>query len=32
MTYGFMDINFNKESSSIKHEAGSFYFLIPEVY
>ncbi|XP_011009175.1 PREDICTED: protein PHYLLO, chloroplastic isoform X3 [Populus euphratica] len=31
MTYGFMDINFNKESSSIKHEAGSFYFLIPEV-
>lgn len=31
MTYGFMDINFNKESSSIKHEAGLFYFLIPEV-
>ncbi|KAJ6357007.1 hypothetical protein OIU78_004991 [Salix suchowensis] len=31
MTYGFMDINFNKESSSIKHEAGSFCFLIPEV-
>ncbi|KAJ6772110.1 2-SUCCINYL-5-ENOLPYRUVYL-6-HYDROXY-3-CYCLOHEXENE-1-CARBOXYLATE SYNTHASE [Salix koriyanagi] len=31
MTYGFMDIKFNKESSSIKHEAGSFCFLIPEV-
>ncbi|CAK7326442.1 unnamed protein product [Dovyalis caffra] len=31
MTYGFMDINFNKESPSIKPEAGSFYFLIPEL-
>ncbi|OMO72203.1 Menaquinone biosynthesis protein MenD [Corchorus olitorius] len=28
-TYGFLDINFNTESSSVEHEAGSFYFLIP---
>lgn len=30
-TYGFMDINFNTESSCIKHEAGTFYFFVPQV-
>ncbi|KAM7271199.1 hypothetical protein ACFE04_030413 [Oxalis oulophora] len=30
-TYGFMDTNFNTESSSIKHEGGSFYFVIPQI-
>lgn len=29
--YGFMDINFNTESSCIKHEAGSFYFFVPQI-
>lgn len=29
--YGFMDVHFNKELSSLKHEAGSFYFLIPQI-
>ncbi|XP_021292917.1 protein PHYLLO, chloroplastic isoform X1 [Herrania umbratica] len=28
-TYGFLDINFNTELSSVKHEAGSFYLFIP---
>ncbi|XP_022776671.1 protein PHYLLO, chloroplastic isoform X13 [Durio zibethinus] len=28
-TYGFVDINFNTELSSVKHMAGSFYFFIP---
>jgi hypothetical protein len=31
MAYGFMDINFNMESSSMVHEAGSSYFFIPQV-
>lgn len=26
-----MDIHFDIESSSIKHEAGSFYFFVPQV-
>ncbi|KAH9707755.1 protein PHYLLO [Citrus sinensis] len=30
-TYGFMDINFNTEPSCIKHEAGSFYFFVPQI-
>ncbi|KAH9772169.1 protein PHYLLO [Citrus sinensis] len=30
-TYGFMDVNFNTESSCIKHEAGSFYFFVPQI-
>ena len=30
-TYGFVDINFNTELSSVKHKAGSFYFFIPLV-
>ncbi|KAJ9163450.1 hypothetical protein P3X46_023117 [Hevea brasiliensis] len=30
-TYGFMDIKFDTASSSIKHEAGSFYLVIPEI-
>ncbi|KAL9420499.1 hypothetical protein AB3S75_038135 [Citrus x aurantiifolia] len=30
-TYGFMDINFNTESSCIKREAGSFYFFVPQI-
>ncbi|KAI9169285.1 hypothetical protein LWI28_010195 [Acer negundo] len=30
-TYGFIDVNFNSESSSIKHDAGSFYFFIPQI-
>ncbi|KAF8399244.1 hypothetical protein HHK36_015109 [Tetracentron sinense] len=29
--YGFMGINFDTESSSMKHETGSFYFFIPQV-
>lgn len=30
--YGFMDINFATESSiTMKHEAGSFYFFIPQI-
>ncbi|KAB2090361.1 hypothetical protein ES319_A03G118500v1 [Gossypium barbadense] len=28
-TYGFLDINFNTDLSSVKHKAGSFYFFIP---
>ncbi|XVE91706.1 hypothetical protein REPUB_Repub01dG0034000 [Reevesia pubescens] len=28
-TYGFVDIDFNTELSSVKHKAGSFYFFIP---
>ncbi|XVE74433.1 hypothetical protein DITRI_Ditri12bG0017000 [Diplodiscus trichospermus] len=28
-TYGFVDISFNTELSSVKHKPGSFYFLIP---
>ncbi|XP_062163333.1 protein PHYLLO, chloroplastic isoform X1 [Alnus glutinosa] len=31
MAYGFMDINFNMESSSMVHEAGSSYFFIPQI-
>lgn len=30
-TYGFVDISFNSELSSVKHESGSFYFFIPQV-
>ncbi|XP_017971653.1 PREDICTED: protein PHYLLO, chloroplastic isoform X2 [Theobroma cacao] len=30
-TYGFLDINFNTELSSVKLEAGSFYLFIPLV-
>ncbi|KAJ0096045.1 hypothetical protein Patl1_16607 [Pistacia atlantica] len=30
-TYGFMDSNFDLKSSSMKHEAGSFYFFIPQI-
>lgn len=31
MAYGFMDVNFNMESSSMMHEAGSSYFFVPQV-
>lgn len=30
-TYGFVDISFNSELSSVKHESGSFYFFIPQI-
>ncbi|OAY31236.2 hypothetical protein MANES_14G092500v8 [Manihot esculenta] len=30
-TYGFVDAKFDTFSSSIKHEAGSFYLVIPEI-
>ncbi|KAJ8774552.1 hypothetical protein K2173_016998 [Erythroxylum novogranatense] len=30
-TYGFVDVDLDTEYSSIKHVAGSFYFLIPEI-
>uniref|UniRef100_A0A2P2MWF8 Uncharacterized protein MANES_14G092500 n=1 Tax=Rhizophora mucronata TaxID=61149 RepID=A0A2P2MWF8_RHIMU len=30
-TYGFMDVNCNTDSSTINHEAGSSFFLIPEL-
>ncbi|KAL5828551.1 hypothetical protein ACOSQ3_018019 [Xanthoceras sorbifolium] len=30
-TYGFMDVNFNTESSSMKRDIGSFYFFIPQI-
>lgn len=29
--YGFMNANFNEESSSMRHEAGSFYIFIPQI-
>ncbi|XP_018715157.2 protein PHYLLO, chloroplastic isoform X4 [Eucalyptus grandis] len=29
--YGFLDVNFNAELSSMEHEAGSFYFFIPQI-
>ncbi|XP_056164428.1 protein PHYLLO, chloroplastic isoform X3 [Syzygium oleosum] len=29
--YGFLDVNFNSELSSMEHEAGSFYFFIPQI-
>ncbi|GLU04852.1 hypothetical protein SLE2022_219810 [Rubroshorea leprosula] len=29
--YGFVDINFDTKSSSVKHDAGSFYFFIPVI-
>lgn len=29
--YGFVDIDFNKELSVIEHQAGSYYFFIPQV-
>lgn len=31
MAYGFIDINYDQESSYMKHEAGSYYFFIPQV-
>ncbi|KAG6654050.1 hypothetical protein CIPAW_05G119100 [Carya illinoinensis] len=31
MAYGFMDVNFNMESSSMMHEAGSSYFFVPQI-
>ncbi|XP_065879910.1 protein PHYLLO, chloroplastic isoform X2 [Euphorbia lathyris] len=30
-TYGFMDIKLDMGSSSVEHEAGSFYLIIPEI-
>ncbi|WCJ35750.1 2-succinyl-5-enolpyruvyl-6-hydroxy-3-cyclohexene-1-carboxylate synthase [Euphorbia peplus] len=30
-TYGFTDIKFDLGSSSVEHEAGSFYLVIPEI-
>ncbi|KAF7132517.1 hypothetical protein RHSIM_Rhsim09G0118400 [Rhododendron simsii] len=29
--YGFMDVDFNLNSSSMKHQRGSFYVFIPEI-
>lgn len=29
--YGFMDVHLDEESSSMEHEAGSFYLFIPQV-
>ncbi|XP_058184561.1 protein PHYLLO, chloroplastic isoform X7 [Rhododendron vialii] len=29
--YGFMDVDFNLNSSSLKHQRGSFYVFIPEI-
>ncbi|XP_048134973.1 protein PHYLLO, chloroplastic isoform X3 [Rhodamnia argentea] len=29
--YGFLDVNFNTELSSMEHEAGSFYLFIPQI-
>ena len=31
MTYGFMDIDLNKDLSVMEHQAGSYYFFIPQV-
>ncbi|GFZ16202.1 2-oxoglutarate decarboxylase/hydro-lyase/magnesium ion-binding protein [Actinidia rufa] len=31
MAYGFMDLDFNMRSSSVKHSRGSFYLFIPEI-
>ncbi|KAI4357933.1 hypothetical protein L6164_001848 [Bauhinia variegata] len=31
VAYGLMDINFDKESFSVSHEDGSFYFFIPQI-
>ncbi|KAI4302200.1 hypothetical protein MLD38_037978 [Melastoma candidum] len=29
--YGFLDTNFNSELSSVDHEEGSFFFLVPQI-
>ncbi|XP_061990446.1 protein PHYLLO, chloroplastic isoform X1 [Rosa rugosa] len=31
IAYGFMDISYDQESSYMKHEAGSYYFFIPQI-
>ncbi|XP_040374185.1 protein PHYLLO, chloroplastic isoform X8 [Rosa chinensis] len=31
IAYGFMDINYDQESSYMKHEPGSYYFFIPQI-
>ncbi|GMN38911.1 hypothetical protein TIFTF001_008132 [Ficus carica] len=31
VAYGFVDTNFNTESSVMKHQAGSYYFFIPQI-
>ncbi|XP_050372499.1 protein PHYLLO, chloroplastic isoform X2 [Argentina anserina] len=31
IAYGFMDINYDLESSCMKHEAGSYYFFVPQI-
>lgn len=31
MAYGLVDINYDHESSFIKHEPGSYYFFVPQV-
>ncbi|PON74619.1 Menaquinone biosynthesis protein MenD [Parasponia andersonii] len=31
MAYGFVDIDFNKELTVMEHQAGSYYFVIPQI-
>ncbi|CAL8994804.1 unnamed protein product [Prunus brigantina] len=31
IAYGFMDKNYDQESSFMKHEAGSYYFFVPQI-
>lgn len=31
LVYGFLDVNYDTVSSTLKHQAGSFYFFIPQI-